>query len=154
MSDTAKDRDGNVIIPVGNDAPMTDMEVRIYLRDTDPAANILLDDFEFSPEEIRTAMNLAMDRWNDTPPDIYRMDYDRFPYRSILLMGVAANLLTMAAHRYRRNSLALNAGGNSVNDQNKAQEYDGAASRLSQEFMRAVRTKKRELNIGLGWGWA
>ena len=154
MSREIDDRNGEKVKPVGNDAPMTDMEVRIYLRDADPAANILLDDFEFSPEEIRTAMNLAMDRWNDTPPDIYRMDYDRFPYRSILLMGVAANLLTMAAHRYRRNSIALSAGGNSVNDQAKAQEYDAAASRLSQEFMHSVRTKKRELNIGLGWGWA
>lgn len=154
MEKTVTGRSGEKIRPVGNDAPMTDMEVRIFLRDADPAANILLDDFEFSPEEIRTAMNLAVDRWNDTPPDICRMDYDEFPYRSILLTGVSANLLTMAAHRYRRNSIALNAGGNSVSDQAKASEYDSAASRLSQDFMHSIRTKKREINIGLGWGWA
>lgn len=149
-----KDRKGRKISPKGNDAPMTDMEVRIFLRDTDRAANLLLDDFEFSPEEIRTAMNITVDRWNDTPPDIYRMDYDEFPYRSILLLGVAANLLTMAAHRYRRNSLAINAGGTSVNDQDKAREYDAAADRLRAEYLQAIRTKKRELNCGLGWGWA
>ena len=149
-----KDRYGNNISPVGNDAPMTDMEVRIFLRDTDPSANLLIDDYEFSPEEIRTAMNLAMDRWNDTPPDIYRMDYDHFPYRSILLLGVSANLLTMAANRYRRNSLAINAGGTSVNDQDKSREYDAAAARLAGEFMQAIRTKKRELNSHLGWGCA
>ncbi len=148
------DRYGNKISPKGNDAPMTDMEVRIFLRDTDREANILLDDFEFSPEEIRTAMNLTVDRWNDTPPDIYRYDYDEFPYRSILLKGVAANLLYMAAHRYRRNSVAINAGGTSVNDQEKAGQYDQAAMRLSQEFMQMIRTKKRELNSNLGWGWA
>ena len=148
------DRHGNKISPKGNDAPMTDMEVRIFLRDTDREANILLDDFEFSPEEIRTAMNITVDRWNDTPPDIYRYDYDEFPYRSILLLGVAANLLYMAAHRYRRNSLAINAGGTSVNDQEKAGQYDQAAMRLSQEFMQMIRTKKRELNSNLGWGWA
>lgn len=149
-----KDRKGRKISPKGNDAPMTDMEVRIFLRDTDRAANLLLDDFEFSPEEIRTAMNITVDRWNDTPPDIYRMDYDEFPYRSILLLGVAANLLTMAAHRYRRNSLAINAGGTSVSDQDKAREYDAAADRLRGEYLQAIRTKKRELNCGLGWGWA
>lgn len=149
-----KDRNGRKISPKGNDAPMTDMEVRIFLRDNDPNANLLLDDFEFSPEEIRTAMNITVDRWNDTPPDIYRMDYDEFPYRSILLLGVAANLLAMAAHRYRRNSLAINAGGTSVNDQDKAREYDAAADRLRAEYLQAIRTKKRELNCGLGWGWA
>ena len=99
-------------------------------------------------------MNITVDRWNDTPPDIYRYDYDEFPYRSILLLGVAANLLYMAAHRYRRNSLAINAGGTSVNDQEKSGQYDQAAMRLSQEFMQMIRTKKRELNSNLGWGWA
>lgn len=148
------DRHGKKISPKGNDAPMTDMEVRIFLRDADPAANILLDDFEFTAEEIRTAMNLAVDKWNDTPPDIYRMDYDHFPYRSILLLGVASNLLYMAARRYARNSLQINAGGTSVNDQAKAGEYDQASERLRLEYLQAIRMKKRELNTGLGWGWA
>ena len=154
MPKTISDRKGKEISPVGNDCAMTDMEVRIFLRDTDPAANLLLDDFEFSPEEIRTAMNIAVDRWNDTPPDICRMDYDEFPYRSILLLGVASNLLSMAAHRYRRNSLAIQAGGTSVNDQEKAGQYDQAAARLRDEYLHMIRTKKRELNADMGWGWA
>lgn len=149
-----QDRNGKDISPKGNDAPMTDMEVRIFLRDTDPSANLLLDDLQFKPEEIRTAMNLAVDKWNDTPPEIYRMDYDHFPYRSILLLGVASNLLYMAARLYSRNSMQINAGGTSVNDQDKAAEYDQASERLRQEFNQAIRMKKRELNTGLGWGWA
>lgn len=151
---TIDDRYGNKIYPQGNDCTVTDMEIRIFLRDTDPAANLLLDDYEFTPEEIRTAMNITVDKWNDTPPDIYRMDYDRFPYRSILLLGVSSNLLAMAANSYRRNSLAINAGGTSVNDQDKAREYDQASMRLRDEYLHAIRTKKRELNVGLGWGWA
>lgn len=148
-----KDRDGDPIKPVGNDTSMTDVEVRIFLKDAHPETNILLDDYEFSPEEIRTAMNMAVDRWNDTPPDIYRMDYDRFPYRSIFILGVAAYLLSFAARGYSRNSLAINAGGTSVNDQDKAREYDAAAGRLREEFLQAVRMKKRELNTNQGWGW-
>ena len=151
---TVNDRNGNPIAPHGNDCAMTEMEVRIFLRDTDPEANLLIDDFEYKPEEIRTAMNLAMDRWNDTPPDICRMDYDHFPYRSIFLLGVASYLLTIAAHRYRRNSLAINAGGTSVNDQDKAGQYDQAAERLRAEFLQMVRTKKREINSNMGWGFA
>lgn len=148
------DRHGKKISPHGNDCSMTEMEVRIFLRDKDPDANLLLDDYEFTSEEIRTALNITVDKWNDTPPEIYRMDYDEFPYRSILLLGVASNLLAMAAHRYRRNSLSINAGGTSVNDQDKAREYDQASMRLREEYLQAIRTKKRELNADLGWGYA
>ena len=61
--------------------------VRIWLRDNDPEANVLLDDFEFSSEEIRTAMTLTADYWNETPPSIGSYDYDKFPYRYALLKG-------------------------------------------------------------------
>lgn len=154
MPNTVDGRDGKKISPVGNDCAMTEMEVRIFLRDTDPSANILIDDYEFSSEEIRTAMNMAMDRWNDMPPDIYRGDYDAFPYRSIFLLGVSSYLLSIAANRYRRNSLQINAGGTSVNDQEKAGQYDQAAARLRDEYLQMIRMKKRELNSELGWGWA
>ena len=70
MAKTIKDRHGENIAPAGHDCPMTATEVRTFLRDNDPNANILLDDFEFTPEEIRTAMNITVDRWNDTPPAI------------------------------------------------------------------------------------
>lgn len=153
MGEEIDDRYGGKIGPQGNDCSMTDMEVRIFLRDSVPEANLLIDDYEFTPEEIRTAMNMAVDKWNDTPPDICRMDYDHFPYRSILILGVSSILLSMAAHRYRRNSLAINAGGTSVNDQDKAREYDAAADRLRAEFMQSIRMKKREINTDLGWGW-
>ena len=154
MDGTIEDRHGGQIKPQGNDCAMTDMEVRIWLRDTHPEDNLLLDDFEFKPEEIRTAMNMAVDKWNDTPPDIRRYDYDHFPYRSIFILGVSSILLSMAATLYRRNSLAINAGGTAVNDQDKSREYDQAAARLRDEFLQAIRMKKRELNANMGWGYA
>ena len=89
--------------PVGSNTYLTNLDVRIWLRDNDPDANFLLDDFEFSPEEIRTAMTLAVDKWNETPPYLRNYDYDKFPYRFHLLQGTAGNLLFMAAHRFRRN---------------------------------------------------
>ena len=142
------------IKPVGNDNSLTEQDIRIWLRDTDPAANLLLDDYEFSSEEIRTALNLTVDYWNDLPPYFRTYDYDKFPFRSRLLCGVAANLLFMAAHRFRRNSLAVNAGGVSVNDQEKFQAYDAAGQRLWEEYKQWARLNKRSLNSELGWGYA
>lgn len=138
-------------MPKGNDTYLTDLDVRIWLRDNDPNANFLLEDFEFSPEEIRTAMTLTADYWNDQPPYIRNYDYDKFPYRSQLLMGTAANLLFMAAHRYRRNSLQYSAGGTSINDQEKYQQYDAAGARLWEEYKRWVVINKRAINAELGW---
>lgn len=128
--------------PIGNKNYLTDLDVRIWLRDNDPEANVLLDDFEFTPEEIRTAMTLTVDYWNETPPFISSFDYDRFPYRFALLKGTAANLLFMAAHRYRRNQLNYSAGGVSIDDQNKYQQYDAAGDKLWAEYKSWVRRQR------------
>ena len=138
--------------PTGNAGFLTDVDVRIWLRDNDPEANLLLDDFEFSAEEIRTAMTLTVDYWNETPPWVGSYDYDKFPYRYALLKGTAANLLFMGAHRFRRNQLSYNAGGLTVDDQNKYQQYDSAGARLWEEYKQWVAQAKRSINVDLGWG--
>lgn len=138
--------------PIGNNSYLTEADVRIWLRDADPEANVLIDDVEFTSEEIRTALTLAVDYWNETPPLIGRYDYDKFPNRFHLLQGTAANLLFMAAHRYRRNHLNYTAGGVSVDDQNKYQQYDVAGARLWDEYKRWVADTKKASNAAAGWG--
>ena len=135
----------------GNDCYLTDLDVRIWLRDNDPEANNLLADFEFSPEEIRTAMTLTVDYWNDRPPYIKNYDYDKFPFRSALLTGTSANLLFIAANRYRRNSLQYSAGGTTIADQEKYQQYDAAGARLWEEYKDWVVKNKRAMNMESGW---
>jgi len=138
--------------PIGNTGFLTDVDVRIWLRDNDPEANLLTDDYEFTSEEIRSAMTHAVDYWNETPPNVGTYDYDKFPYRFHLLQGTAGNLLFMAAHRYRRNHLNYSAGGVSVDDQNKYQQYDAAATRIWEAYKQWVLTAKRSVNVDMGWG--
>lgn len=138
-------------MPKGSDTYLTDVDVRIWLRDNDPEANLLIKDLEFTPEEIRTAFTLAVDYWNDQPPYIGAYDYNRFPWRSQLLRGVAGNLLYMAARGYDRNSLTYNAGGLSVQDQDKAQSYDAASARLTEAYHDWVIRNKRSLNAENGF---
>ena len=137
---------------VGNKTYLTDVDVRIWLRDNDPEANLLLDDFEYTPEEIRTAMTLAVDYWNEQPPFLQTYDYDKFPYRHALLRATAANLLFMGAHRFRRNALQYSSGGMTIADQEKYQQYDAAGARLWEEYKQWVRMVKRSLNVETGWG--
>lgn len=138
--------------PTGNNSYLTEVDVRIWLRDNDPEMNTLIDQEEFSSEEIRTALTLTADYWNETPPFTSRYDYDKFPWRYHLLQGAAANLLFMAAHRYRRNHLNYSAGGVSVDDQNKYQQYDAAGDRLWTDFKKWVSDTKKAANAENGWG--
>lgn len=138
--------------PTGNKQYLTDVDVRIWLRDNDPDSNVLIDDFEWSSEEIRHAMTLAVDYYNETPPYVGRYDYDKFPSRFHLLQGAAANLLFMAAHSYRRNHLNYSAGGVSVDDQNKYQQYDAAGDKLWRDYKDWVASSKKAANINAGWG--
>lgn len=137
---------------VGNTGFLTELDIRIWLRDNDPEANKLLDDYEFSSEEIRTAMTLAIDYWNEMPPHIINFDINTFPFRHAFLKGTVANLLFIAANRFRRNALQYQTAGGAVFDQEKYQQYDAAGQRLWDEFRLFVDKTKRALNAEYGWG--
>jgi hypothetical protein len=139
--------------PVGNEGFISEIDVRIFMRDSSPEANVLLGDYEFSPEEIRTAQTLCVDRWNDTPPQVGQYTVTNFPWRYFLLMGTVANLLTIAAHGYRRNHLTYNVPGGSINDQDKAPAYDATAARLGKDFGDWLIKQKVAQNMNQGWGW-
>ena len=136
--------------PLGNDGFVTEIDIRIWLRD-EPAANLLLDDYEYTPEEIRTAMTHSVDFWNDQPPYIGCYDVKTFPWRSGLMRGTVATLLFMAANRFRRNTLQYSAAGTTIDDQNKAPAYDMAAGRMWDEYKNWVATHKRAVNAERGW---
>ena len=145
---------GSMPDPTGNTGFLSEMDIRIWLRDTDPSANLLIQDWEFGQEEIRTASTLAVDLWNETPPSMSGHWYTiyNFPFRYHMLMATCANLLFIAANLYRRNRLLAQIPGGSINDQAKAPEYDAAGDRLWKQYMMWLSLKKRELNTGLGWG--
>lgn len=135
----------------GNKGFISDVDIRVFLRDH-PETNKLLGDYEFTPEEIRTAMTLVVDKWNDTPPLINSFKVDTFPFRWALLLGTCANLLTMAAMKYRRDNLTYNVSGGAIDDQNKAQAYDIAAAKLGEEFNQWMIRTKAHINLSQCWG--
>jgi hypothetical protein len=143
--------------PQGNEGYVTEMDIRLFMRDLDGDKNYLLDDVEFSPEEIRTAMTHTVDRFNDTPPYIatpngqHGYTITTFPWRSALIRGTVANLLFIAGHRFRRNALKYNVPGGVVADQEKAPEYDAAGQRLWDEYKAWVAHSKRAMNMEQGW---
>jgi hypothetical protein len=65
------------------------------------------------------------------------------------MVGIQSYLFDMVSSHYRRNQLAYNAGGLSIDDKNKEQQYRAASNQLTQQFREMLRAKKMEINIGL-----
>lgn len=140
-------------MPKGNTQYLTEHDIRMWLRDNDPDSNFLINDLEFSKEEIEIAMTYCQDYWNETPPYIGNMEYTVTPFRFNLMQGSAAQLFFMAANRYRRNAFNYTAGGLSVQDQEKAQAYEGSAARMWAAYKEWVDKAKHAVNTSQGWGY-
>ena len=133
-----------------NLGPPTLEEIRLSMRDSAPSDNMLLDEVEFDAAEISQAVLRPIMYWNETPPPVQPLLTTKtFPFREMWLLGIQAYLFDIAANHYRRNQLAYNAGGVSVDDKNKEQQYLATSNRLMMQFREMLRAKKIEINIGL-----
>lgn len=136
---------------VGNEGFISTMDIRRVLRDF-PEANNLLDDYEFDEEEIRQAMTLTVDEWNDMTPQIIDYTLENFPYRTIMIRMTVGNLLQIAAMAFNRNKLTYTAGGGSIGDQDKGPVYMQVGATLMDQARSQMRAKKTEINFDQCWG--
>lgn len=130
----------------GSGLPSIDT-VRVYLRDSSPADNPLLNTLEFDLSEICDAMIVCIEHWNTMQPPI-RLKFTtlNFPESSALFNGIMGELYLTAAKHYRRNQLNYNAGGLAIDDKNKSQEYETIGERMLQDYLKWVRMVKVQIN--------
>lgn len=134
--------------------PLSLTELRLYLRDSSPEENLLIDGLNFTDEEILLATKLTIQKFNDLPP---RENYPlfnstNFPFKSILIEGILGQLFFMAAEYHRKNNLQYSAGGVSLNDKNKEPNYLQAGNQHWQEFLSLAKAEKVKMNMDLNWG--
>lgn len=124
-------------------------EIRMYLRDSYPEENSLIDGLEFEDSEIVIATERALRYFNEVPPhlDTFVATTTNFPWRYHLLEGILGQLYRMAANSDRKNSLQYSAGGLSVNDNGKEQNYLQASQMHWQAYQQFVDAKKYEMNM-------
>lgn len=132
--------------------PITVPEVRMEMMDMCPDANYLIDELEFTDAEIIHAMRWCVDQFNEMNPPVGGYAYDQFPFRAHWLSGTAGHLLKMVAHRYRRNSLNYTAGGVTIRDQEKYNEYYQVAEREEQKYLDWAQNKRIAINMANGYG--
>ncbi len=121
--------------------------IRVYLRDNGPADNPLLNTLEFDLSEICEAMIVCVQYWNTMQPPI-RLKFTtlNFPNTAAIINGIMGELYLAAAKHYRRNQLNYSAGGLSIDDKNKSQEYETIGERMLQDYLKWVRMVKVQIN--------
>jgi hypothetical protein len=129
---------------------ITEDDIRLFLIDKTGDDNYLLQDQEYTPEEIAKAHGLAIDKFNSTLPLIQL--FTEIPrYEAIL--GTAAILLRMRAINFTRNRLDYtNKNGTAVQDKNKGPEYLTLAREFAEEFDQRAKALKVHLNIEACYG--
>lgn len=130
-----------------NAGPPTIDEIRLFIRDNAPEENFMLDDFEFDLAEICQAAELGVRYWNTAQPPIgIFFNTTNYAVRDRWLGFIAGQMFMVAAHRFRRNQLQYQAGGMTVDDQNKYQQYQQVGMAMIQDYKEWVKQKKVQLN--------
>lgn len=133
--------------------PPTLQEIRQSLMDSGAGDNLLLDNVEFSDDQIAYAFARPVRQWNDTPPPLRpSLDTRSYPFLEPWTRAICGHLLLTAAHNYRRNHLPYSAGGMSIDDKNKETQYLRAGKDLLDEYSQFVQYKKVEINTALFTG--
>jgi len=121
-------------------------ELRMAVRDSASAENLLLDNLEFGADQIVTALVRPVRYWNEQPPPMRPFSTVNFPFREMWLRATVAQLYYAAAAGYARDHMTYEAGGVTVDDRNKQQAYLTHAQLLDQEWKEFVRDRKIALN--------
>jgi hypothetical protein len=125
---------------------LTSGDVREFLRDYGEY-NILLDNVEFTEDEIEKAMGFAVDRYNLLTPTT-NITTDTFPNRWLLLIGTCIHLLQSAAFLQLRNQATYNDGDvERIGIDDKFALYQQLASQLSGDWNTHAQKIKQQKNM-------
>lgn len=140
---------------------VTQDEIRMWLRDyalghlSGGQGNIILDDVQFSPEELTFATKMAVSNFNAiTPISSYLLDGSNFPNEYLLLLGTARFLMVSESfHQLRNQANAQDGDIAPTGIYDKAQAYLALAQALKAEWDELTRQMKNQFNMEAAYGF-
>jgi hypothetical protein len=127
-------------------------EVSIFLMDK-PKWNTLVAGTRWDSQQIDQAIVNSIDYINSASPPIRpQFTVETWPYRYILLIGVAGYLLKSAAIGDASNMLTYTAEGFSTSDRDKAEIFATMGSGFWQDFEAKVEQVKINMNVARAYG--
>jgi len=127
-------------------------EIKLLLRDSSPIENELLQKQFYDVEEVAQAAVETVRIWNDTPPLICVKTTQNFSYGQLWRLGIRYYLAEIVLEWFRKNRLPYSAGGVTVDDMNKIQEYSIVQQQVGQEFKQTMLRLKVQRNIAASFG--
>lgn len=131
-------------------AQLDEQSIRLFLMDK-KELNPLLRGVRWTTEEIDAAVQRVVDYFNETPPYVFSYTAATFPYRYMLLIGVAGHLLRSASINEASNQLAYSADGVTVQDKDKAEIFARLGNAFWDELREKVLSRKLADNINAAY---
>lgn len=125
--------------------------IRQHLQDF-PGKNFLLDEDEFTNQEIEAGFRLAQEGYNTIPPLHIRFTAQANNLDDIMLEGTLARMYRGKAYQHARNELNFQDGTAAGSIDNKFQYYMQISGAMWQDFERRAQQVKKYLNISDGYG--
>jgi hypothetical protein len=128
-------------------------EMRLSLRDNDPAENELIENYDFGLPELCYAVVRTVRFWNSQPPWLQAASTcGGIPSSEIMMLGTQLYLFELAEEHYRRNRLPYAAGQTQLDDKAKEENYNKAYTDRMTRFRQLVMHTKAAMNMNRGWG--
>jgi len=149
---------------VGTPAPpavVSEDEIRMWLRDyalghlPGGQGNLLLDDVQFTRNELTFAVKMAVSNFNAiTPISGFLTDGSNFPNEYLLLLGTARFLMVSESFHQLRNQASVQDGDIAPSGiYDKSQAYLGLAQMLKTEWDQLTRQMKNQFNMEGAYGF-
>jgi hypothetical protein len=137
---------------------ITTDQVRMFMRDfalghlTGGQGNIILDDVQFSKDELDFAIEMAVESFNALTP-ISSFTTVNFPNKYLHLLGTARFLMLSESFHQLRNQVNVQDGDIAPTGiYEKAQAYIALAQALQQEWATISRNMKNQFNMEGAYG--
>jgi hypothetical protein len=138
---------------------VTEDQIRMFLRDyalghlPGNQGNILLNDIQFSTEELTFATTMAVSAYNALTP-ITNYLVENFPNAYVLLLGTCRFLMMSEQFHQVRNQVSVQDGDIAPTGiYEKLQSYMALAQQLTAEWQMLARNIKTQLNMEAGYGF-
>jgi len=127
-------------------------EVSEFLRDF-PEYNILLDNVQFTEDEINSAIRFTIERYNALTP-VTQYTSDNFPNKWILLIGTCAHLMHSEIFLQLRNQATYRDGDiENIGIDDKAALYQALVDRLDNLWNSHAQKIKQQINLESAYGY-
>jgi hypothetical protein len=139
---------------------VTEDDIRMFMRDyalgqlPGGQGNIILDDVQFTRDELTFAVRMAVSAFNAmTPVSNYVTDGSNFPNEYLLLLGASRFLMMSESfHQLRNQANAQDGDIAPTGIYDKAQAYLQLASALKAEWDQLARNMKNQFNMEGAYG--